>query len=68
MSNTAIISFKVAPDQYAVLKAMASSQHKSLSQFVRETVEQALDLESQARLLASFFARAAEDPEYLGQV
>ena len=66
MSNTALVSFKIAPEHYAVLKAMAESQQKSLSQFVRETVELALDLDEQARLLAAFFARAREEPEVVG--
>ena len=35
MSNTALISFKIGPEHYAVLKAMAASQNVSLSQFVR---------------------------------
>jgi hypothetical protein len=43
---------------YAVLKAMATSRHKSFSQFVRETVVEALDLDDQAERLAEFFAEA----------
>ena len=55
--NTAIVCFKLPPDRYAVLKAMAEAQGKSLSELVRETVESALDLERQARLLHEFFVR-----------
>jgi len=33
---------------------MASSQHKSISQFVRKTVVEALDLETQAERPAGF--------------
>ena len=40
---------------------MASSQHKSISQFVRETVVEALDLDDQAERLAGFFAEAREE-------
>jgi predicted DNA-binding protein len=61
MSNTAIVSFKLAPDRYAVLKAMAEGQGKSLSEMVRETVEYALDLDRQARLLKEFFVRSAQE-------
>jgi predicted DNA-binding protein len=63
VSNTAIVSFKMAPDRYAVLKAMAEAQGKSLSEMVRETVEWALDLDRQARLLRDFFARSGRDAE-----
>jgi len=45
MANTATVSFKLPPDRYAVLKALAEGQGKSLSELVRETVEWALDLE-----------------------
>ena len=61
MSNTALVSFKLAPDRYAVLKAMAEAQDKSLSEMVRETVEWALDLERQARLMREFFKRSAQE-------
>ena len=63
MSNTAIVSFKLAPDRYAVLKAMAEGQGKSMSEMVRETVEWALDLDRQARLMREFFLRSAQEFE-----
>ena len=56
MSNVATVSFKIAPDHYAVLKAMAVGEGLSVSQFVRETVERALELERQVELLATVFA------------
>ena len=56
MANTATVSFKLPPDRYAVLKALAEGQGKSLSELVRQTVEWALDLERRARLLKEFFA------------
>ena len=56
MSNVATVSFKIAPDHYAVLKAMAAGEGLSVSQFVRETVERALELERQLDLLAAVFA------------
>ena len=61
MSNVATVSFKIAPDRYAILKAMAASQDLSISQFVRETVERALDLDQQVERLATLFA--PEGPE-----
>jgi predicted DNA-binding protein len=61
MSNTAIVSFKVAPEQYTVLKAMAASKGKSLSELVRETVEEALDLEAQMERVALLFAGATRN-------
>ena len=61
MANTALVSFKLSPDRYAVLKAMAEGQGKSLSEMVRETVEYALDLDRQARLLQEFFRLSARE-------
>lgn len=61
MSNTALVSFKLPPDRYAVLKAMAEGQGKSLSEMVRETVEYALDLDRQARLMQEFFRQSARE-------
>ena len=55
MSNVATVSFKIAPDRYAILKAMAASQGLSVSQFVRETVERALDLDQQVERLSTLF-------------
>ena len=60
MSNVATVSFKIAPDRYAVLKAMAAGEGLSVSQFVRETVEQALELERQMERLAALFAGGEE--------
>ena len=56
MSNVATVSFKIAPDRYAVLKAMAAGEGLSVSEFVRRTVEGALDLERQVERLAAVFA------------
>ena len=57
MSNVATIAFKIGPEHYTVIKAMAATQNMSISQFVRETVERALDLDVQARRLQDFFDR-----------
>jgi hypothetical protein len=40
---------------------MTSSQHKSISQFARETVVEALDLDDHAERLAQFFAEATRE-------
>ncbi len=56
MNNSALVSFRLKPDRYAVLKALAEGQNKSLSELVRETVEEALDLEERARQLREYFA------------
>ena len=56
MGYGATISFKLAPDYYAVVKAMAAGRGKSVSQFVRETLEEALDLEAQAERLTAVFS------------
>ena len=59
MSNVATVSFKLAADQYAILRAMASGQGKSISEFLRETVVRALELEWQARRLAMLYSEPA---------
>ncbi len=56
MNYSALISFRLTPDRYAVLKALAGAQRKSLSELVRETLEEALDLEEQARQLQEYSA------------
>ena len=65
MSYGATISFKIAPDYYAVVKAMAAGQGKSVSEFVRETVEGALELEREAERLAALFG---EEPGEAGRM
>ncbi len=56
MNNSALVSFRLKPDRYAVLKALAAGENKSLSELVRETVEEALDLEERARQVQEYFA------------
>ncbi len=56
MNNSALVSFRLKPDRYAVLKALAEGQNESLSELVRETVEEALDLKGRARQLEEYFA------------
>ncbi len=63
MSNVALVSFKLQPDEYAVVRALAISQGKSLSEFVRETLKRALELDLQVQALASFFAQVAQEAE-----
>lgn len=63
MSNSALVSFKLPPEYYAVLKAMAKGQRVSLSEFVRETVVLALDLEGHGERLAAMFAEELEGSE-----
>ena len=64
MSNVATVSFKIAPDRYAILKAMAEGEGVSVSRFVRETVEGALELERKVELLAAVFAGRGGVEEY----
>lgn len=56
MNDKAIVSFRLEPDRYAVLQALADGEGKSLSELVRETVEEALDLDERTRQLREFFA------------
>ena len=61
MSNTATVSFKMAPDRYAIRRAMADAADVTVSQFVRETVEQTLDLDRQVERLAALFAELGQE-------
>ena len=56
MSNVATVSFTLPPDHYTVLKAMANSEKKTVSEFVRDTLTEVLDLPAQSDALASFFS------------
>jgi uncharacterized protein (DUF1778 family) len=61
MSNVATVSFKIAPDRYAIVKAMAAGEGLTVSQFVRETVERALELDRQVERLSALFAPAGQE-------
>ena len=56
MSNVTTVSLKMAPEHYAVIKAMALGQGLSVSEFLRDTLQEALDLDRQMERLASMFA------------
>jgi hypothetical protein len=43
MANTALVSFKVRPEHYTIIKAIALSRHTTVSSLVRQTVREALD-------------------------
>ena len=62
MSNVMTVSLKMAPEHYTVVKAMALSQGLTVSAFLRETIQEALDLDRQMERLASVFS--AEAPGY----
>jgi predicted DNA-binding protein len=55
MANVATVSFKLSPEGYAVLKAMAAGEGRSVSEFVRATVTEALELEREVERLVEFF-------------
>ena len=58
MSKPVTVSFKMEADQYTVLRAMATRTDLCLSAFLRQTVEQALELDRQLERLAAFLAEA----------
>ena len=62
MSNTATVTFRISSEQFTVLKALAAAARMPLSQFVRETVEEALELERQMERLTAFFAEGSGQP------
>ena len=55
MGNTTVVSFKVGPRHYVVLKALAAVRRMSMSEFVREAVTEALELDAQADRFRSLF-------------
>ena len=60
MSNVATVSFKISPDRYTVLRALAEGEGVSVSAFVRRTMQEALDLERKAEHLTAPFAQERE--------
>jgi hypothetical protein len=56
MSRSATVSFKLTPEHYTLLKAMALAEGHSVSEFLRELVIDVLELDSQLELLAGLFA------------
>ena len=62
MSHTATISCKVSADHYALLQAMATAQHTTLSELVRDTLVRALDLDLQRDRLIALFADRQPEP------
>lgn len=68
MSNIVNVSFKVSPEHYTILVAMAQNGHGSLSEFCREVIIEALDLNSKVDDLASFFAPPTRKTESESQV
>lgn len=57
MANVATVSFKLSPERYAVLKAMAMAEAASVSAFVRELVVEVLELDSEMERLAALYAQ-----------
>lgn len=63
MSNVATVSFKLSPEQYTVLRALASSTGKSTSEFVRDIVSETLDLDRKIVQLGVFFSDPVRESE-----
>jgi hypothetical protein len=62
MANSVTVSCKVDPAHYTVLQALAAGDNKPLSQFIRDTLVQALDLEHHTERLAELIASAEPSP------
>jgi hypothetical protein len=63
VSNSTPISFRIAPEHYAILRAMADARGRSISNLVRETVVEALELDRQLEQLASLFGATEPRPD-----
>ena len=63
MSNVATVSFKISPDHYTVLKALAAGHDLTVSEFVRDTVTSALNLDHKAAQLTDFFSNGVRISE-----
>jgi hypothetical protein len=53
------VSLKMAPEHHTVVKAMALGQGMTVSGFLREMIQKALDLDRQMERLASVFSTEA---------
>ena len=60
MPNVATVSFKVSPEHYAVLKALAVN-NGGISQLCRDTIVDALDLDGKAEQMAALFSGPCSD-------
>ena len=58
----ATISFKVDPIQYTALHVLANRENKTISEFVRDTVADALSLDAQVEHLLDPTPRRLVDP------
>lgn len=56
MANTALVSFKLPPEHYTILVAIAEGRDTTVSELVRETVTGALELPAHAERIASLFS------------
>ena len=63
MSNVATVSFKLPPDYYTVLKAIAAGKSTTVSELVRDTVIMSLDLDLKAAAITSFLSRSVQESE-----
>lgn len=62
MPNVATVSFKVSPEHYAVLKALAVN-NGGISQLCRDTIVEALDLDGKAEQMAALFSASVRTSE-----
>mgnify|MGYP000080959124 CR=1 FL=1 len=58
MAKTATISFKVSAEEYTILQVLAAQDGKPLSTFIRDELQEALDLESELARLAQLLGKA----------
>lgn len=61
MANCMTVSFKLAPEYYALVKAMAQGTGTTVSEFLRDSVLEALNLEGEMERLASLFTDGCEE-------
>jgi predicted DNA-binding protein len=57
MAKTATVSFKVSAEEYTILQVLAAQDGKALSTFIRDTVDEALDLEAELARLAELMGK-----------
>ena len=57
MAKTATVSFKVSAEEYTILQVLAAQDGKPLSTFIRDTVDEALDLEAELARLAELMGK-----------
>jgi hypothetical protein len=62
MPKNVTVSAKLTPEQFTVLQALAASDNRSLSAFIRDTLVDALDLDAEFQRMTRAVGRPPTEP------